>query len=142
MSVFSKVMFSLALLFSTVANAQVTRSHHSLEKVQSILIDRALDQAFDLIPIHKSKSYIVEQSVSLGRGKFSTDEFGFADYSGQAEFLFQWADSSEYSRVNCRLTATVEVVPFAKQELPVIEEEVNVEQLVLKRAKVTCDLIN
>ena len=54
--------------------------------------------------------------------------------------MVQIGQSDTYYEVDCRVSATAEVVGFAKQMIPVLEEEVNHEQLVLKRHGVRCTL--
>ena len=142
MSIFSKAMFLMAISFSTAATAAVTPAHFAFDKVQSFLVEKAEFEASRLIPMRKSKNYVVEQTVSLGRGKYSTDQFGFSDYAGSSEYLFQWANSETFYRVTCRLSARATVVPFAKQLDPILEEETNAEQLILKRARVSCKVVD
>ena len=138
---FSKAMFLTAMLFSTAATAAVTPAHQALDKVQKYLAERAEYEASRIVPQHKSLNYLVEQSLSLGRGKYSDDFYGFSDFSGSSEYLFQWSGSNEYYRVKCGLSAHAAVVSFAKQMYPILEEEVNAEQLILKRVHVRCRVI-
>jgi hypothetical protein len=135
---FSKVMFLTFMIFSTAAFADVTPAHQALDKVQKYLAEKAEYEASRIVPQHKSLNYLVEQSLSLGRGKYSDEFYGFSDFSGSSEYLFQWSGSDEYYRVKCGLSAQAAVVSFAKQMHPILEEEANTEQLILKRVRVSC----
>ncbi len=132
----------LTMLVGFSLHANVTPAQYALKQVKVFLDKKAEDEVFRALPPHKARSYITDTQATMGRGKFSEEEGGFADFAGNSNYTVVLAGSEQYTHVECYLSATAVVVPFAKQVVPVIEEEINHQQLILKRNRVRCTLVN
>lgn len=125
-----------------IASAAVTPAHLAFEKVQSVLEKELRYEILGAIAPHKAPSFIVEQTVSLGRGKYSVDPHGFAEFAGTASAIVITPSMDGAEEVRCDLDARVSVVPFAMQMVPILEEETNVAQLILNEHTVQCHSVH
>ena len=140
MNSITKLLSGSLVLLGIHAQATVTPAHLALNQVKQYLDAQTENEIYRTIPPVKAASYIIQFQSNLGRGKFSTDEFGFTDFFGTTQVMMQVGVSETYRQVTCSTFAHAQVVPFAKQEVPILEEEVNEQQLILKKHQVRCHL--
>jgi len=141
-----KSLVGIALLGMSLvgqsALARVTPAALALEVVKTYLDVQVENEIRGVLPQHKAANHFVEFESRLGRGKYSEDHYGFADFAGTTEALVQIGASDTYHRVSCHVSATVQVVNFAKQMVPILEETTNEEQLLLTRRNVSCRVLH
>ncbi len=127
-------------LLSQTLFASVTPASLAMEQVKAFLDNEVRSEIQRVIPPHKAANYLIQFSSNLSRGKFSEEQGGFSEFFGNTEVMVQVGFGDLYHEVGCQVSATTGVVPFAKQIVPILEEEVNGEQLVLKRHHVSCSV--
>src|SRR5262245_4374372 len=129
---YQKTLFAFGVaVMAAPLMASVRPARLALDKVQPILLAAAQQEIESSVVVHKAMSYPVGQTVNFQRGKFSEEQFGFAEFRGSVEALYVTAGAHFVDEAHCDLYARVRVVPFAKQEVPILEEETNVAQLIL-----------
>lgn len=125
-------------LVAESAHASVTPAHLAMEQVKSFLDTQVERQLQEVLPQHKAANHLIGFQSNLMRGKFSEGDGHTSHYFGNTQVIVQIGVTETYHEVDCSVSATAVVVGFAKQMVPVLEEEVNNEQLVLKRHNVRC----
>ena len=140
-----KNLFGVSLIgmfLGASAFARVTPAHLALQPVKQFL-DAQMEQAIrDLVPQVKAANHIVMYRTNFMRGKFSETEGGFSDFFGDTEVTVQIGMSQTFYDISCQLAASAQVVPFAMQMVPILEETTNEEQLILRRHEVSCRVVS
>lgn len=127
-------------LLAQSASAQVTPAHQAMNQVKVFLDAEVERRVQEVIPQHKAANHLIQFQSNLMRGKYSESHGGFSDFFGTTKVMVQIGATHTIDEVTCSVSASAQVVPFAMQQVPVLEEVVNEEQLVLKRQHVRCRL--
>ncbi len=131
----------LGIVTTGFCSMAVTPAPQALTKVKAFLDVQARAKIESALPFYEGKTHLIQIETGLARGKYSEKPNSFADFQGRTKAILQLNSSDTYFTVDCDLSATATVVPFAKQLVPILEEEVNRAQLTLKRHEVSCKLL-
>lgn len=118
----------------------VTPAHLAMRPVKAFLDARIERMVAEALPDHEEPAHLIQFQTQLMRGKYSSTPGGFSDYFGDSTVMVQIGETGTYYEVGCHFSASAIVVPFAKQLVPVLEETVNEQQLILRRHQVSCRL--